>query len=388
MSEKRVTWISLSKSIALILVILVHSTPRDPLSGILTGFVLPAFFILFGVTHNNDKHRQDLRSYLYSRFRSLMIPYFLLTLAMMAIYAISYPHVNLGLSPLDFVYWSLYGNGPPGRVTHLWFLRTMFFAIVLFSIVDRYLYNKPTIFRLAIIGIAPAIGSSFKVLLGVALIPWGIDAVFIALSFMMMGNEIRRYRQLSKWSISPLVDSFTIPISIMIFMALTLMNGFVNIGESIYGVSVYYYMGTGLLGTYFLNVLSYHATNHSDWVSVVAIKFNKYSQEIYEVHPMIIQMNIVFLSNFAIWQYLTIYPGAPLFLVNITTSIFGSWFIAAMVINKSRILKFIFCGSKLSKSKTPQETVVPPDQIVVPESIVKMATEEELPLIEEVTGGI
>ncbi|TFG33326.1 acyltransferase [Candidatus Thorarchaeota archaeon] len=386
MSEKRVTWISLSKTIALILVILVHSTPRDFLSGILTGFVLPAFFILYGVAHNNDKHRQDIKSYLYTRLRSLMIPYVLLTIAMVAIYTLCYSFVDFGLTPMDFVYWSFYGNGPPDRVTHLWFLRTMFFAIVLFSLVDRYLHNRHAIFRLIIISLSPAIGASFKALLGVDLIPWGFDAVFISLSFMMIGNEIRRYRQLSQWAIKPLIDGFTIPLSIILFLGFTSMNGFVNIGESIYGQSVYYYIATGLLGTYFLNVLSYYATKYSTRISITAVKFNKYSQEIYEVHPMIIQMNIVFLSGFNIWQYLTIYPGAPLFIVNITTSIFISWLIAAKVINKSKYLKFIFCGWSITepKSQPPQQTELLQEVQPIPDVMEQVVAEEELTLLEKV----
>ena len=215
----------------------------------------------------------------------------------------------------------------------------MFLAIVLFSLVDRFLLNKNGVYRYVVIAVAPAIGVSFKTILGVSLVPWGIDAVFIALSFMMIGSEIRRYRQLKQWTISPLIDGFMIPITVILFLFLTSMNGFVNIGESIYGQFIYYYMATGVLGTYFLSVFSYHATNLSKRITVVAVRFNKYSQEIYEIHPMIIQMNIQFLSGFAIWQYLTFYPGAPLFLANITTSILLSWLLAAKVINKNKYLK-------------------------------------------------
>ncbi|TFG31959.1 acyltransferase [Candidatus Thorarchaeota archaeon] len=384
MSENRVTWISLSKTIALILVIVVHSTPRDYFSGILTGFVLPAFFILYGVTHNNDKHRQEIKSYLYTRLRSLMIPYVLLTIAMVAIYTLCYPFVDFGLTPMDFVYWSFYGNGPPDRVTHLWFLRTMFLAIVLFSLVDRYLHNRHTLFRFFLIGITPAIGVSFKTLLGVDLIPWGVDAGFIALSFMMIGNEIRRRHQMAKWTTSPLPDGLMIPISIVLFLVLTSINGFVNIGASTYGNSVYIYIITGLLGTYFLNVFSYHATKLSEKASSIALKFNKYSQEIYEVHPMIIQINIVFLGGLSIWQYVTIYPGAPLFIVNISTSILLSWIISAKIINRSRYLKFIFCGWGIIESKPtppqPEESLQPVLDIPI---VVPVSIDEKISMSEE-----
>ncbi len=386
MPDTRITWISLSKTIALMLVIIVHSTPRDSISGILTGFVLPVFFILFGVTHNTNKHRQDIKSYIYSRFRFLMIPYILLTAMMVAIYTICFPFVNYGITPLDFIYWSLYGNGPPGRVTHLWFLRTMFLAIVLFTIIDKYMYNKNGLYRLMIIAIAPAIGTSFKMLLGVDFVPWGLDAVFIALSFMMIGNEIRKIRQIKQWTISPLIDGFTIPISVILFLFLASINGFVNIGESIYGQSIYYYMATGLLGTYALGVLSYHAANLSKRISYIGTKFNKYGQEIYELHPLMIQLNIQLLSGLAIWQFLTIYPGAPLFLANITTSILLSWVIAAQVVNRSRILKFMFCGilDIEPKVQLPIQSDIQIKEELMIQDFTKHKTNEEIAIVEEV----
>ena len=202
---------------------------------------------------------------------------------------------------------------------------------------------------------------------------------------MMIGNEVRRIRNIKQWTISPLIDGFTLPISMMLFIFLSSMNGFVNIGEGKYGQSIYIYMITGLLGTYLLGVLSYHAVNHSKRISVVGIKFNKYSQEIYELHPLLIQLNLQFLSGLAIWRFLTIYPGAPLFLVNITASILLSWVIADLVINRSKILKFIFCGvSPITREVKPvvEPEVEIKEPLIVPDVILQK-TNDELAIAEE-----
>jgi len=249
----------------------------------------------------------------------------------------------MGLTPADFAFWLVYGSGPIERVSHLWFLRTMFFAIVVFLLVDKYLHDKPSILRHIIILCSPALGVMTKTAMGVELVPWGIDSVLIALSFVMIGNEIRRYYGLASWSTSTSIDVITVSISMIVLVWLSLYNGFVNVGASLYGESIYIHMITGVMGTYILSILSYHLCRHS-MVSNSLSKFIKYGQEIYEIHPLMIQTNVQVLGGFLIWDALMIYPNNPLFIVNLLSGIFVSWLIASKIIGKSRILRFVFLG--------------------------------------------
>ena len=354
MTEKRESWITIAKTVALVLVIFIHSNPlRDNFSSFLTGFVMPAFFVLYGVSHNSGKRRDNLKKYFISRARALMIPYLVLTLAMLVMYAATYPQVDFGFTPTDFVFYSIYGNGPLGRVTHLWFLRTMFFAIILFAFVDRYLHNKSIVFRLIILASAPAIGTMLKYGTGVELVPWGMDSVLIALSFMMVGSEIRRYRHLSPWSVNPYVDVIGFSVAFIAYSYFTSVNGFVNIGESLYGVSIYNYMFTGILGTYIVCLLSYYAGKYSNRVTRYATSYNKVGQEIYEIHPLIIEANVQFLGGLLIWESLTFYPGAPLLILNFSAAIIVSYLIATQVIGRFGILQLAFMGFRKTKKSYP-----------------------------------
>ena len=343
LGTERVSWIDLTKAISLVSIIVVHSITRDALSTILTGFVIPAFFILYGVTHRNEKHRHNMGHCIRSRFRSLMIPYILLSVSMLVLYSFLYPIVDMGLTPADFAFWLVYGSGPAERVSHLWFLRTMFFTIVVFLLVDKYLHDKPSILRYIIILCLPALGVMTKTAMGVELVPWGIDSVFIALSFMMIGNEIRRHHELSSWSVSTSIDAIAISISLIVFVWLSLYNGFVNVGEGLYGQSIYIHMITGVLGTHILSVLSYYFCRHH-MVPNLLSRFIKYGQEIYELHPLMIEINVQLLGGLLIWDALMIYPNNPLFIVNLLSGILVSWLIASKVISKSRILRFVFLG--------------------------------------------
>ncbi|TFG31066.1 acyltransferase [Candidatus Thorarchaeota archaeon] len=386
MTEQRESWITLAKAVALILVIFIHSTPRDVVSGFLTGFVMPAFFVLYGVAHNNRKCRSNLKEYLSNRGRALMIPYIVLSLVMLVMYFLVYPTVDLGFPPSDFVFWLIYGNGPLGRVTHLWFLRTMFFAIVLFSLLDRFLYNRPAILRLFILAISPAIGVMLKFGTGVELVPWGLDAVFISLSFIMIGSEIRRYRHLSPWSVNPLVDFTGLVSTFTVYTILSLSNNFVNIGESTYGSFIYSYMITGVLGTYILCLLSYYACMGFPFIARYATKFNNLGQEIYETHPLIIEFNVQVLGGLAIWETLVLYPGAPLVILNFPLSLIISYLFASKIISRSGGLQLMFLGFRKPLEIHPKQTFPVPEPngnrgvecINEEELIAKSVDEEEL----------
>jgi len=362
MMEQRESWITLAKAVALVLVIFIHSIYRDGLSSYLTGFVMPAFFILYGVSHNTHKCRHDLKKYISNRARALMIPYLILSLVMVVMYFIVYPVIDLGFSPTDFVFWMIYGNGPLGRVTHLWFLRVMFFAIILFSLIDRYLHDKPAIFRLFILAVSPAIGVTLKFSTGVVLVPWGMDAVLISLSFMLIGSEIRRYRHLSPWSVNPWVDLTGLISAIAVYSVLSVSNSFVNIGESIYGNSIYTYMITGLLGTYIVCLLSFYTIKKFPLIARLATSFNKYGQEIYEVHPLIIEFNYQVLGGFAIWySTLNFYPGAPLVIINFPLAIILSYLFASQVVRRSDTLRLMFLGFRKSREIQPKLTFPVPE---------------------------
>ncbi len=383
MTEKRESWITLAKAVALILVIYIHSTPRDMVSGYLTGFVMPAFFVLYGVTHNSSKVRSKLPKYISNRARALMIPYFVLGLVMFIMYLITYPMVDLGFPPSDYIFWTIYGNGPLGRVTHLWFLRTMFFAIILFSLIDRYIHDKPAILRYIIIAISPAIGVAFKVE-GVEIVAWGIDSVFIALSFMMIGSEIRRHNHISPWSKGKYIDIVGFLGALAVYSILSLNNSFVNIGESIYGNSIYVYMITGVLGTYIVSLLSYYAVLRFPAIAHYATKYNDLGQEIYETHPLMIELNYQLFGGLAFWSALAFMPVAPIVIINFPFAIIFSYLFASKVISRSGILQLMFLGYRKPIVTLPKETFPVPIPNGDGEVKPTEEEEEEIKLLEEV----
>jgi fucose 4-O-acetylase-like acetyltransferase len=365
MTDSRISWIDIAKAVSLVLVIFIHSLPRDFITALLTGSVMPAFFIFYGLAHNNEKYRSNLTQYFRGRFKSLMIPYFILSSLMVMMYYVFYPQINFGFTPLDTLFWFLYGNGPLGRVTHLWFLRTMFFAIIIFSFIDRFLYNKSGLARLSVILGAPLLGVLLKYATGLELVPWGADAILISLSFIMIGNEIRRVNQLLPWSIDKAFDGVSVLIALALYLLLSSFNGFVNIGESLYGQSILIYMITGVLGTYVIGVLSYHVSRQNQVISRLASSYNKFGQEIYEIHPLMIEINVQALGGLAIVTAFSVFPGTFLFLLNFISAMFVPYFLASRIIHSSRPLQIVFLGKITPRKVIPQ--IEPRIQGIYPE---------------------
>ncbi|MBE0525794.1 MAG: hypothetical protein IH631_02555, partial [Candidatus Thorarchaeota archaeon] len=261
----------------------------------------------------------------------------------------AYPTVDYGFPPVDYIYWFTYGSGPIGRVTHLWFLRTMFFAIVLFSVIDRYLHNKSVIFRFIIAATAPGIGVLLKFSTGVELVPWGMDAVLIALSFIMIGSEIRKHHHVAPWSKSKLVDLVGLITAFVVYTCISTINEFVNIGKSVYGNFIYSYIITGVIGTYMVGLLSYYACKRFISLERYAAAFNKVGQEVYEIHPLIIETNVQLFGDIALAGTLHQWPRAPLLIYNFPLAIIISYLLAIKVISRSGILQLIFLGFRKPK---------------------------------------
>jgi hypothetical protein len=227
----------------------------------------------------------------------------------------------------------------------------MFFVIVAFLFVDRFLHDKPSIIRYLLILVTPGVGVMIKSIMNVDLVPWGIDSIFIGLSFVMIGNEIARHKSLSSWSIQTPIDIILVLISMLVVVFLSNFNGFVNIGEGLYGVSIYLHMITGVLGTYNLAVFCYHLCRFPRILGIFS-SFNKYGQEIYEIHPLFININAIIFQGIVVWDIFLFYPDNPIFIFNILFGVVASWFVASHLIRRSRILRFMFIGTNGKHHKT------------------------------------
>ncbi len=74
MSDKRIGWVDYAKTIAIYLVVLLHTHCSGELTVAINSFVMPTFFFLSGFLFSRRRN-PDFGTFAYKRFRQLVVPY-------------------------------------------------------------------------------------------------------------------------------------------------------------------------------------------------------------------------------------------------------------------------------------------------------------------------
>lgn len=181
----RVQWIDGCKGLGILLVILGHTMRTDLSLVYIYGFHMPLFFFLSGLVC--DEKRYTWKTFLKSRFNSLVIPY-------IAFYLLTWVYwllVERSFRPLGMEWWQpligmVYGAQWHDYMAHngiLWFLPCLFMTEVLFFAVKKL--PKAWI-QLLIIFLFAGLGFLFKTNL-----PWCVNIACVALQFFFVGNLLR-----------------------------------------------------------------------------------------------------------------------------------------------------------------------------------------------------
>jgi fucose 4-O-acetylase-like acetyltransferase len=349
--QKRLDWIEMAKGIGVTFVVLVHSIiPRiDPVTTHLSSFTIPIFFVLTGLTYNNEKHRTHLRNLATSRARQLLIPYLSLYVIMMILFIPLSPSIETYLTPDQLVFWFLYGSGPPDSATHLWFLPVLFLGMMVFVTIDRITYSLPRAFRwitlMLLVLAADIIWSLFRPVL----VPWRISSVLLAASFMIIGNEMRRLRGLKRWTYGSRVrNTIGALLATTTLLTLSQLNGFTDMAVDRFGVSLWLYIPAGVLGS----VLVFQVSSLLDRFTAPKRAFlalGGASQEVYEVHPVTFLLVPIAVSVFGITLANDTDLSHSLWPARFILGIGLSLVLVNCLIRRNRFLSLVFSGTPLHR---------------------------------------
>ncbi|NWF96349.1 MAG: acyltransferase [Candidatus Thorarchaeota archaeon] len=349
-AARRSQWIDASKGIGLLCVITVHSMIPDinPVTIHLSSFTIPLFFILAGLTYNSDAHRYDLRHFVMSRGRQYLIPYFMLYLLTLVLFSLLQPYVATYLTPDQLLFWFFYGSGPPDAATHLWFLPVMYFGLVLFALIDRLTAHLPTASRIPFLFLLPFLASVVEATLSLqgSLVPWHLNAVLISTTFSLIGNQLRRLNGLNEWSIgSAARDLALASAGTMVLLLLSSVNGFTDIAVDNTGASVWLYMVNGTMGSAIVFTVAGHVARSGGRVRGSLVSLGNYSQEVYEIHPImfyLVPVSLVLLG----WTSTQIAACHSIFWpLRLVIGTGVSFLAAKKVISRHRITRLMFRGS-------------------------------------------
>ncbi len=352
--HRRFDWIDMAKGVGIFFVMLVHSIipTINAITVHLSSFTIPLFFVLTGLTYNNEKHRDDFIALLRTRGRQFMIPYFILYGIMMLLFALLSPYVDTYLTPDQLLFWFLYGSGPPDSVTHLWFLPVLFFGFFLFVVLDHTLRKQPHWARYPLFAVLPVLAVWLQSLFSPALVPWHLNAILISATFVLIGNEIRHLRGLKSWrSETPSVDFLIVILLGVCLILASQMNGFTDLAVDRIGESVLLYLATGTLGSIIVFVVSGYLTDLPERPRSIGLILGRNSQEIYELHPMTFFIPAVAFVLLGLPLEPTLLLWVLRFAVAVLVSVPGVVF----VVNRFSVTQFIFKGRKTNEPEQGED---------------------------------
>ncbi|MGD9395719.1 MAG: acyltransferase family protein [Candidatus Thorarchaeota archaeon] len=347
--SKRLEWIDISKGVGIIVVILCHS--MIPMHGdpylysavsFMTGFVMVMFFVLAGMTYNADKHRENLKQYAISRGRQLLIPYFAIYLIMTLLFIPLTGSIDTYLTPGELIFWLLYGAGPPGQPTYLWFLPVLYFGLLLFIMIESVTRSHDPRVRWPLVVLLPLVALLIKDVFSPLLVPWRLNSVLYTTAFCIVGHEMRRYRGLKAWRTnSKIRDAIVVMILFVVWSIPSLYNGFVSMVDDAFGVNGWIYLITGISGSIVIFMLSstFDSSSISRRIQFLGIN----SQTLYEIHPIFFYLIPPLVALFG-WSYIDYNSAFTLFWPLRFVVAFGLSVPFAYLVLRNRVLSVIFTG--------------------------------------------
>jgi fucose 4-O-acetylase-like acetyltransferase len=320
---------------------------------------MPIFFILAGLTYNNERHRRAIKLFASSRARQFLIPYVCLYCAEILLLIPISTLIAFPFTADQLAFWFVYGAGPPSAATHLWFLPVIYFSLMIFVLLDRVLQNAPPFLRWIIFMVLPNATIVINFFFSPNLVPWRFGIIILTTCFVFIGNEMRRIRGLRQWSFgSQIYDFLAFIIMGCGVLFISELNGFTDIALDNYGLNVWLYLCTGTLGTILVFVLS-NAVVSLPTLERVLLTYGNNSQEVYELHPPLFYLIPTFMVilGWTIEDYLNHF--ADFWFIRFILGIGISLFISAKIIKKNRLLSFIFKGRIYNQNKkTPEKQAI------------------------------
>lgn len=238
----RIAYIDIAKSIALFFVVLSHSEGSE-FASISYGFMIPAFFLLSGMTTKCISLKQ--------KAQKLLVPYFLFNLiilllvfitgirAITLVHWVGVAYSRYSLYPLvnpDNVIWMNAGNSPS------WFLTAMFLSFVCLK---GILFFRSRHIQLLLCLMYLGLTYLFAQL--EFLLPWSLDSAFLFAVFMYAGIRVKNLLQHHLF-----LDWWIFLLGCIVYVLGWYYNGYVNLSVRDYGQSILLVLANAIVGTLLL----------------------------------------------------------------------------------------------------------------------------------------
>ena len=201
------------------------------------AFHMPLFFFISGFFYKDIFNTEKFKNRIISRVKSLLIPYFVFAIIS---YIVDFLLNGYNVNSLRLFLFNTDEGGIPISGA-LWFLTALFFADIIYSLLDLLLEFRILHFAVIILSIIGfGISSIFPFQ-----IPFGIAVSLVGIGFIHIARMIKKYQPLQKlYKLNVVISSSVVVItSILIFV-----NGYVNLRTCSYGfIPLFYFNSIGII---------------------------------------------------------------------------------------------------------------------------------------------
>lgn len=235
---QRIEWIDYSKGLGMFLVMFAHLPIPLELQHYIYTFHMPLFFFLSGYLYCHDK-QQDFKSFVYKKFKSLLVPYFCFSIIIYFFWlqsVLGYDIIGVSYNGLLIrpLVCSILGlrdyNGT------LWFIACLFVTEIFFYILLSKLKDNKR--RIVIFLMAfSAVGYFYSSKISYAL-PWSCDVALTAVVFYGSGYMIKNNIK-NKW-----IYNHIIKIWLVLFLlnfAFGMVNDRIDMYSNKYNNYIFFY---------------------------------------------------------------------------------------------------------------------------------------------------
>lgn len=212
-SNGRLEWLDVLKCIVMYLVVVGHAVPKgtnDTLGYYIYSFHMPLFFMISGMTFYLQcaKREFTLNKLIKNKAKTLLWPYLVFSLAALPLWLFNFRIISKDSSMriFELMLGMVYSNEEQVSSTSnaMWFLPTLFLALILFWLILQWAQNDEKIYTLTVLIIA-CFGYGVSITKKDFNSPWHIYTVPIALVFILAGYLfVKHYKNVEKYLGGPI----------------------------------------------------------------------------------------------------------------------------------------------------------------------------------------
>ena len=246
--QNRELWLDIAKAYGIFLVVINHLEIHIPLVTFFGGmFYMPIFFVAAGYTYRNKG--ESIQQFSLHKAKRLLLSYLICNILLVAFYMVRTGELSkpalLGIlysrSMLMAAKSSWNMVLMPALNAPTWFLPCLFLCLCFYFVIDRRFTEENK--RRKVVIIAMLIGVVLRTLSPI-LLPWSLENALFFLGFLEVG------RFLKETGLFWLRKNVRIYVYfLMAFVALSFLQGTVNVSISEYGRSMVLYFFTGASGS-------------------------------------------------------------------------------------------------------------------------------------------